>query len=150
MATDYDHVKALKVGPWGINEAATDLRRLSQEVVDSVDRIMTTLNSLTLNDWRGRTQQEADDVENRWHSVMTGLFGSEEKPGDGALNAITSGLATAVQNYDKAESAVAEAWSRFAGAIDGDGGGKPSERPPADVLDTDKTAITADYPPFRT
>ncbi|GLY92653.1 WXG100 family type VII secretion target [Actinoallomurus iriomotensis] len=156
--TDYDHLKNMAIGPWGMHDTATSLQGLAQNVADSVSRIRTTLEALTINDWVGKTQQEADDFNNQWHTVMGQMFGSEEKPENGVLPAMAGGIATAVYNYDVAEFGLVDAWNTFAGKF-ADGSTHKWRRtqplrddnPPAppDVTDTNQTAITADYPPLK-
>lgn len=150
--TDYDHVKELAVGPWGLNDTAKGLSTLAQNIADSVDRITNTLQPLVLNDWIGTTQQEADDFNNRWLAVMGEVFGSKDKPDDGVLNALSDGIATAAANYDKAEYALIDVWNQFAGKLpaanQNGSNNPPSKTTPPDEMDTNKTAITADYPPY--
>jgi hypothetical protein len=148
---DYDHVGDIAIGPSGMHDTAQMTSHLNQSVADSVNRIADTVKSLVLNDWQGATQQEAEDFNNQWLSVMGELFGSKDKPDDGVLNAIASGIATAADNYNKAEYGLINVWNQFAGKLptDGQGGdGKPSHDAPPDQMDTNKTAITADYPPY--
>ncbi|GAA0370619.1 hypothetical protein NE235_35550 [Actinoallomurus spadix] len=154
--TDYDYLSNMAIGPWGIHETATALHDYAQNVADSVSRIATTLQSLTLNDWVGKTQQEADDFNKRWRTVMGDIFGSDEKPDDGVLSAIATGLATALHNYNAAEFGLTDVWNRFTAKFDAPpqpwrSAVPPLDidtTPPPDVLDTNKTAITADYPPL--
>ncbi|MEV5704151.1 hypothetical protein [Actinoallomurus sp. NPDC052274] len=146
--TDYDHAEETYVSPSGLHDTAQQLHDLANAVADYVGRISDTLKSLNLN-WQGETQKEADDFSSRWTAVMGEVFGSEDRPEDGVLNAMAQGIATAVNNYNKAEFGIISAWSKFAGSLptDGQGGSsKPSDDIPPDVMDTNKTAITADYP----
>jgi hypothetical protein len=139
--TDYDHAGETWVSPSGLHATAQQLSDLAKDVADSVGRISDTLKSLALNDWQGATQQEADEFNNRWVAVMAELFGSKDRPEDGVLNAMADGIVTAVNNYNKAESGLISAWSNFAN------GEKTHGNP--DVMDTNLTAITADYPPYN-
>jgi hypothetical protein len=152
MATDYDHLSAITVGPWGLNDTGKGMSELAQNIADSLDRITNTLHPLVLNDWIGSTQKEADDFNNRWLAVMGEVFGSKDKPDDGVLNAMADGIATAANNYNKAEFALIDVWNQFAGKLptanqNGDHN-TPSKTAPPDEMDTNKTAITADYPPY--
>jgi hypothetical protein len=148
--TDYDKVKKISIEPSSISATVTSLGTHAQDVVDSLNRIEKTLQSLTLNDWAGKTQQEADDFNNRWAKVMGDVFGSKDKPDDGALNALIDGLATAVKNYDEAELGLTDIWKQFAGKMstDGNNNNDTLKETPPDQVDTNKTAITADYPPY--
>ncbi|GLZ16206.1 hypothetical protein Acsp04_64410 [Actinomadura sp. NBRC 104425] len=146
--TDYDTVETLDIGPAGIKTTATEVLRLAQEIADALDRIVQSLNALTATGWQGMTQQEAEDFNNRWMEVMKALFGTKENPESGVLNAIASGIGTAGDNYDKGETGLTDIWAKFAAGLpsgDGTSDQPPSKEPPADVLDTNKTAITADY-----
>jgi hypothetical protein len=146
--TDYDKVKKISIEPSSISATVTSLGTHAQDVADSLDRIAKTLQSLALN-WVGKTQQEADDFNNRWTTVMGEVFGPKDKPDDGALNALVDGLATAVKNYDEAELGLTDIWKQFAGKMPtDDNNNDTSKNTPPDQLDTNKTAITADYPPY--
>jgi uncharacterized protein YukE len=151
-AADYDHVREIAIGPWGMNDTAKGLNQLAQNIADSIDRITSALRPLVLNDWQGATQQEAEDFNNRWLAVMGEVFGSTEKPDDGVLNAISDGIANAAFNYNKAEYALIDVWNQFAGKLptaNKDGNNNPpSKTTPPDEMDPNKTAITADYPPY--
>ncbi|WP_165978274.1 WXG100 family type VII secretion target [Actinomadura darangshiensis] len=156
-ATDYDAVKKIAIGPTGLQSTAKRLLALAQEVADALSRVQTTLNGLTSEGWSGGTQQEAEDFNRRWLAVMKELFGTEADPGTGVLNAIASGVGVAGDNYAKTESGLAEIWKKFSSNLptaeeladeDLDDDGKkdePIREKPEDVLDTNKTAITADY-----
>lgn len=146
--TNYDHAGETWISPSGLHATADQVNDLAKDIVDSVDRITKTLKSLVLNDWHGATQQEADDFNNRWLAVMGEVLGSKDKPDDGVLNALVDGIITATNNYNKAETGLVGVWSKFAGKLPspGDKGGKPLEVSPPDEMDTNKTAITADYP----
>ncbi|QFG21554.1 WXG100 family type VII secretion target [Actinomadura sp. WMMB 499] len=151
--TDYDSVEKVAVGPTGLQNTAKRLLALAQEIADSLGRVQTTLNGLTADGWNGFGRQEAEDFNRRWLAVMKELFGTEADPSTGVLNAIASGVGVAGENYGKAESGLADIWSKFASSLptaeelaNGDGTDEePSDEKPKDVLDTNKTAITADY-----
>lgn len=149
--TDYDHVRLMAIGPGGITGAATNVKKHAQEVADALGRVIVALEALTAGGWQGATQREAEDFNARWTTVTQDLFGTKENPETGVLNAIAGGIGTAGANYNKAELGLNDLWKKFAGGLAPDGGGDgkddppPSKEPPADVLDTNKTAITADY-----
>ncbi|MBE1533993.1 WXG100 family type VII secretion target [Actinomadura algeriensis] len=151
--TNYDLVDKISVAPSSLTTTATQLKTHAQEIADAIGRIQATLNGLTSQGWRGGTQQEAEDFNRRWLAVMKELFGTEADPSLGVLNAISSGVGVAGGNYGMAENGLNSVWNKFASGLPtadeltGDGGGeeKPDPDKPADVLDTNKTAITADY-----
>ncbi|MCO5975084.1 WXG100 family type VII secretion target [Actinoallomurus soli] len=151
--TNYDQVGYLAIGPWGIDDTATKLQDLVQDVVGSLTYIDAVLQSLVLNDWMGKSQQEADDFNSRWSAVMSEMFGSDDKPNDGVLNAIVNGIANAGSNYNKAESGLISTWSQFSARFDPPKWRRTQPQlpdinaTPPDELDTNKTAITADYHP---
>lgn len=143
---DYD-VKTISIGPWGIHESGRRIKDLSDDIVNATETIMTTLNSLVLDSWKGRTKDEAEDFGNRWLAVMKEIFGTKDNPGAGVLNATLSGIGAAGDNYNKAENGLLDVWNKFAAAIPTGDAGKtaPSRDVPPDQMDTNKTAITADY-----
>jgi Proteins of 100 residues with WXG len=147
--TDYDHAGETWASPAGLHSTGQQINDLAKDISDSVDRIQNTLQSLVLNDWQGATQQEADDFNNRWLAVMGELFGSKDKPNDGVLNAMADGIFKVTDNYNKAETGLVNVWSQFAGKLPSEGqkaDSTPSDRIPPDEMDTNATAITADYP----
>jgi uncharacterized protein YukE len=141
MATDYDRAGDSYISPSGLNKTAKELGDLAQNVADSINRIKGTLDQLALG-WAGKTQQEANDFTNRWSEVMRDLFGTDGDPNRGVLNCISNQVATAAGNYNLAEGGLVDAWSKFTA----DGSSTPPAVPP-DEMDTNKTFITADYPP---
>lgn len=157
--TNYDLVDKISVGPSSLTTTATQLKTHAQEIADAIGRVQATLNGLTSQGWRGGTQQEAEDFNRRWLAVMKELFGTEEDPGGGVLNAISMGVGIAGGNYGRAENGLNDIWNKFASGLptaaeladddgDADNDGTPDEPnrdKPEDVLDTNKTAITADY-----
>ncbi|GAB2799962.1 hypothetical protein GCM10027176_00010 [Actinoallomurus bryophytorum] len=143
---NYD-TETISIGSWGIHEGGRRIKDLGDDIADATDRILKTLNSLMLDSWLGTTQQEAEDFSNRWLAVMKEIFGTEAEPGAGVLNAIVAGIGTAGDNYSRADNGLLDVWTKFAAAMPTSGGGNnaPSTDVPPDQMDTNKTAITADY-----
>jgi hypothetical protein len=142
---NYD-VERIAIGPWGIHEGGRRIKDLGDDIANATENIMTTLNSLVLDSWKGATKEEAEDFSNRWLAVMKEIFGTEDNPGAGVLNAILAGIGTAGDNYNRAENGLLDVWTKFAAAIPTNGGNNPpSNDVPPDQMDTNKTAITADY-----
>jgi len=144
LQLDYDQV-TIAVEPEGMSAKAQDLSDLAGNVSDSLSRIQTTLESLALDSWKGKSQQEATDLSNRWNGLMTDLFGTDGKPDDGVLNALANGVSAASGNFTKAENGIIGIFNVFFSGLQG------AETPPPDALPTDdldpnNTAITVDYP----
>lgn len=148
MSTDYDHVQEISLSLWGLNDRAKQIAQHGENIKNALDRIITTLGALQV-DWAGPSQKEQTQVSERFGAVSTAVLGSKDKPEVGVLNAIIGGLGTAGSNYGKAEAGLVDVWNQFASKI-GSGGGKSSKDTPPDEMDTNKTAITADYPPLHT
>jgi uncharacterized protein YukE len=142
---DYDQVTIAAV-PEGMFTKAQDLSNLAGRVADSLSRIQTTLESLVLDSWKGESQQEATDLANRWNDVMTDLFGTEDKPDDGVLNALADGVSSASGNFTKAEDGVIGIFNEFFSNLQGPPPSPDKPPPPEDDLDANNTAITVDYP----
>jgi uncharacterized protein YukE len=142
VEVDYD-ASRIAVAPKDMNAIATDVTNLSQDIANSLDHIRSTVEVLFLTDWKGRSQQEADELNNRWSTMMKKLFGTKEEPDIGVLSAIADGIGFAADNYGKAESGLTAAFHKFADGLSGGAGDKNAV--PKDELDTNKTAITADY-----
>lgn len=148
VSTDYDNVKEISLSLWGLNDRAKQIVQHGENIKDALDRIITTLDALQV-EWAGPSQKEQAEVSQRFSTVSTAVLGSKDKPEFGVLNAITRGLGTAGSNYGKAEAGLFDVWNQFASKI-GSSGGKSSKDTPPDEMDTNKTAITADYPPLHT
>jgi hypothetical protein len=142
---NYD-AETISIGAWGIHESGRRIKDLADDIANATDQIVKTLEPLMLDGWKGATQQEAEDFSNRWLAVMKEIFGTEAEPGAGVLNAILAGIGTAGDNYSKADNGLFDVWTKFAAAMPANGGNNPpSKDVPPDQMDTNKTAITADY-----
>lgn len=141
---DYDSV-SLYIDPTGLGGSADRLRSLAQEVADSITSIQHTLEGLALG-WAGKTQEEAQAMNQRWTAVMRELFGSEGDAGSGVLNVVASGTAAVAMGSAHIEVEIADMFRRFSESLaaPGDGSGTPTS-PPSDRTDTTITAITADW-----
>ncbi|HXA57680.1 MAG TPA: WXG100 family type VII secretion target [Streptosporangiaceae bacterium] len=146
-STDYDHLGETWVSPSGLDNTGKRLNDLAQSVADSINNIDNTLQSLVLNNWQGATKQEADDFNIRWVEVMGQMFGGKYWPNGGVLNAITGGIITAVNNFNKAETGLVNVWSQFAGKLPSANqpSSPPSHDTPPNDMDPNQTAITANY-----
>lgn len=140
---DYDTV-SIHVEPDELTSIANRLDFAAADVSDSIGRINTQLTGLQLG-WSGRTEQEATDFSNHWVHVMTELFGTEDHPEKGVLNAIVGGLRAAGGGYSKTEHALADMFRDFKKNMSTGGGGDTPTDPPKDITDTSETAITEDW-----
>lgn len=169
--TDYDWT-TLRAQPGEMDLLATKLEWLSDQVAGRIHHINEVLNGLSLQ-WQGESAAEQKDISDRWLRVFSALFGTEANPETGVLNAIVGGVKKAASNLAQAEN---EAWKMFnryhesliappmdqlvaGSAMIGSamaGGSDPEatyqsvldqlDKPPQDQMDTDHTAVTADYP----
>ncbi|MEU2609365.1 hypothetical protein [Streptomyces albus] len=171
--TDYDWT-TLRAQPEEMQLLATKLEGLSDQVADRIKYINEVLNGLQLQ-WQGESATEQKDISDRWLHVFSSLFGTKESPETGVLNAIVGGVKKAASNLAQAENEAWKMFNQYltsltapsldqlvagAAAVGAampagpdpeatyqsvlDQMGKPSG--PQDQLDTDHTAVTADYP----
>jgi hypothetical protein len=152
-SVNYDAVRKINISPTGLETAATNISGHAQSVADALHAIVAALDELEVN-WAGATQQEADAFYARWAVVANALFGPKENPNEGVLNAMVNGIDSARFNYSKAEGDLRGLWTDFGNSLPDpnsppEGDTPPSHETPADELDTNKTAITADYPPYN-
>lgn len=148
-SVDYDTVTKIQLSPSGLKETVGKLMGHSKAIAEGLDRVTQALNEIPGAVWVGPSQREANDFNAKWEAAAKELFGSREQPELGSLNVIVSGLNDAYENYQKAESGLADLWRKFRSNLAMDGDDTPSQTPPEDKLDPNVTAITADYPPFE-
>ena len=149
--TDYDRVELIQIDSAELAISAASIKQQVQTISDALLRIGTTTSSLTGN-WVGGSADDAQELNADWQTTMKSLFGTEATANDGQMTAedgILNVVAMAVDNvahaFAKLEYGFQKAFTEF-GAPGEDNGGDAT---PADVLDTDFHAITADYPPYR-
>ncbi|GAB2836850.1 hypothetical protein GCM10027176_46540 [Actinoallomurus bryophytorum] len=140
MPIDYD-AAILYVDPDGIKARADDLETLAKDVVDSLEHIETTLSALQLG-WAGKTADEAKDFGDRWELVMKELFGSNDHPETGVLNAIVNGLLTTRGDFAKAEDALVQFFQQFGDHLAAGGDSSTPTSAPPSITDLNLTAIT--------
>jgi len=140
---DYD-AASIHVMPDDLKSIADHLDTAATDVADSIRRINDQLGSLALG-WSGATQQEAEDFSNQWSRVMNELFGTEDHPEQGVLNAIVGGLRGTGGGFSKTEHALADMFRKFKDNMNSGGGGTTPADAPADVNDITQTAITEDW-----
>ncbi|QIQ03514.1 hypothetical protein [Streptomyces liangshanensis] len=145
MASDpnYD-ASSLYIDPQSIVTSARLLTTYAQDVADAITRINTTLGDLALG-WAGETQQEVDLMNQRWTTVMRGLFGTEDSPESGVLNVMAAGAEAVAAGNAQTEVALRDMFKQFGSAIDAPQGSGTPGSAPADRTDLDYTAITADW-----
>ncbi|MBD0736462.1 WXG100 family type VII secretion target [Streptomyces sp. CBMA29] len=139
---DYD-TSVLNISPTGLKSDAADLVTLSKTVLSSLTTIRGQLEGLHVA-WQGQAASDADEVNRKWVSVMTELFGTEDDPHKGVLSALADGVGGAAYNYTTAEDGIADAFKQFRTALTS-GDGKTSDNPPDAVTDPNKTAVTMEF-----
>ncbi|MFI8850952.1 hypothetical protein [Streptomyces sp. 891-h] len=164
--TDYDWT-TLRAQPSEMDLLATKLEWLADQIAGRIRHINEILNNLQLQ-WQGESATEQKDISDRWSRVYSNLFGTEESPETGVLNAITGGVKKAASNFGQAEN---EAWKMFNKYHTSLTAPSPMDQivagamvlsapdpevykdlldqmnsSPQDRMDTDHTAVTADYP----
>jgi uncharacterized protein YukE len=137
---DYD-TASLFVEPDQLKTIADNLTANASDVATSTLNITNTLSDLQLG-WAGQSAQEANDIANRWDAVMNELFGTEDDPSTGVLNAIVDGLMTARDGFSKTEDALAKLFSQFRDQLTAGGAGSTPPQAPPNMDDITMTAIT--------
>ncbi|GEB54307.1 WXG100 family type VII secretion target [Streptomyces cacaoi] len=146
-SVDYD-TSVINVSPSGMKASAETLHTYSESVATGLKNIKTQLDSLQIA-WQGDSAKAAEEVSNEWIRVISGLFGTEDEPDKGVLNALANGVSSAASNFANAESGVTKAFNEFRNQLSagGDGGDEdPKDTPPEEVTDTNKTAVTMTFP----
>ncbi|WP_406175081.1 WXG100 family type VII secretion target [Streptomyces sp. NBC_00996] len=141
---DYD-VSSLYIDPTGLSDSSKKLLAHAKEVADTITSINNTLSGLALG-WAGKTQEEADKMNNQWTATMRGLFGTEDAPESGVLNVMALGVVSVAAGNAHTEVSLAEMFQKFLQGVDspGNGDGTPGSAP-EDMTNIDTTAITADW-----
>lgn len=137
---DYDS-SLIQVNPDGLNMKAKTLESLAQDVQTSLVNIEHALASLQLG-WAGKTASEAKDFQGRWDTAMRELFGSDDHPETGVLNAIVDGVLTVQANFAIAETALVSFFNEFGQGLSGGGDTPTPTSPPPNIDDVQITAIT--------
>lgn len=140
---DYDWT-TLRAHPQEMDLLATKLGWLADQVAGRIHHINEILNSLHLQ-WQGESAEEQKDISDRWLRVFSALFGTKDHPETGVLNALVGGVQKAAGNFGQADD---HAWKMFndyhmaltAPPMD------QLHKQPEDQMNTDRTAVTADYP----
>ncbi|GHJ23269.1 hypothetical protein [Streptomyces albus] len=163
---DYDWT-TLRAHPQEMDLLATKLGWLADQVAGRIHHISEILNSLHLQ-WQGESAEEQKDISDRWLRVFSALFGTKDHPETGVLNALVGGVQKAAGNFGQADD---HAWKMFndyhmaltappmdqiiAGtAMIGSADPEATyqsvldqlHKQPEDQMNTDRTAVTADYP----
>src|SRR3954447_8452951 len=134
---DYDNVLTFIVSPNDIVAQAKKIESDSQAIVDSLNVIVHTLQSLNLG-WAGKTAQEAKDFGDRWTAVAEELFGTDDHPENGALNIVLAGVGIVASLFAGAEQGLKDFFVNMTMALaaPGDSG------PPTSITDVTTTAVT--------
>jgi len=107
------------------------------DLVQALDKISAALQSIELN-WVGDSQQQAADINHRWESCATSLFGTKKNPELGVLNRLGAGIQGAAINYDETEKQLVAMWQQYldllnqllAGSQPGSSGDGGQQSPP--------------------
>jgi hypothetical protein len=139
---DYDHVDSFHVYPDDLVTHGNSIKQHNQDIADSLLNIVNVLQDLHLG-WAGKTSEEAKAFGDQWNAVAAELFGSDDHPENGVLNAIAGGVLTVADLFSKTEHALVDFFDKFAQALlAGDGG---SDTPPQSVTDPTTTAVTEQW-----
>jgi hypothetical protein len=96
--------------------------------------------------WVGKTQQEADDFNQRWHACSVALFGQEHKtsdgspdtsyppPGENVLGKIAAALSAVADNFAAAQGTVKKMFESYQDTAPGTPPAPPSGSVPSDVV----------------
>lgn len=141
-SVNYDQVSVYSVDPATMKSKLDNMQSEVQNVQDYLQSVMDALSSLDFS-WAGESADDANDFNNRWVHTMEQVWGTEEHPEIGVLNAILNGLGTAIDNYGSAESGLRDAFNQMLQDFGGDGDGQPTpSSPPPSITDSTLTAIT--------
>jgi uncharacterized protein YukE len=136
---DYDRCDSFYVAPDDLVKHGNNIKNHNQTVADSLTNIANTLGDLQLG-WAGKTAEEAKAFGDQWNAVAEELFGTDDHPENGVLNAIAGGVLTVADLFSKTEHAIADYFDKFAQALmspgDGSGSGHPVN------TDVTTTAVT--------
>ncbi|WP_328356090.1 hypothetical protein OG800_16055 [Streptomyces sp. NBC_00445] len=141
--TNYD-VSVIDVSPIGMKATYDTLFGLAQDVSDSLGAINTQLTGLRLA-WAGKAASDAEEVNKEWMRVMKQLFGTKDDPLNGVLPTLADGVRMASGNFTKSEEGITKLFADFRIGLTS-GGGELKDTPPAEVTDTNKTAVTMTFP----
>ena len=109
-----------------IQLATQKIPAVGEDIAQRLESISQTLQALALT-WTGQSSTLANDFNERWHKAMTDLFGTQQKPGDGVLNLIATGVKSASYNFGYAEDTVVQMFNKMADSLNSSQqGGAPS------------------------
>ncbi|MEV8332038.1 hypothetical protein [Streptomyces niveus] len=138
---NYD-TSVIDVSPMGMDTTSKVLVKLALSVAEHIGTIHTALNGLQVA-WQGQAASDADAVQTEWTRVMKELFGTEEEPALGVLPTLADGVGMASGNFTVAEDGITKIFTEFITNLTATGGGGGD---PAEVTDTNRTAVTMTFP----
>ena len=103
----------INVDPESLQDAATNVYNLVNDIATCLGSINTTLSNLTLS-WAGQSASDAQTYNNEWNTAVQNLFGTQNDPDIGALSILTNGLNQAAANYSGVEDAIVNMYNSFA------------------------------------
>lgn len=106
MCADYDQ-STIGVAPNDLKNKSTEIVALVEQISGALARMNETLEALQLQ-WQGQSAAAQKDITDEWTRVFGELFGTQDKPEDGVLNALADHVTNAAKNYAEAEKSANE------------------------------------------
>jgi hypothetical protein len=85
-------------------------------LADALQKIGDTLSNLN-QDWAGPSQQDQQDINDRWNAAGVSMFGTQSQPELGIVNRIGAGIESAASNYDLAETVLVQLYQTYTQSI---------------------------------
>lgn len=111
MSADYDQ-STIDVAPNDLKTKSLQIVALVEQISGALVRVNETVEALQLQ-WQGRSAAEQKEIVDEWSRVFGELFGTQEKPEDGVLNAIADHVTNAAKNYAEAEKSANEVFGNL-------------------------------------
>lgn len=108
---DYDGL-VLAAEPDGLKSKADKLTEHAKNIAGHLEDINKMLGSLELG-WAGQSSQEAQEVTSEWTRVLGELFGTDDEPEKGVLNALAVSVHNTAANFAQAEQHIKEVFQKF-------------------------------------
>jgi hypothetical protein len=84
----------------------------TEMLADALNKITDTLSNLNQG-WDSASQQDAQDINDRWQASWTAMFGTDKEPELGIINRIGNGIESAASNYDLAETSLTQLYQTY-------------------------------------
>jgi uncharacterized protein YukE len=102
--------RRLVLPPVDINQA---FDTASSNVTDMAASITAVNNAVSGIPWDGASQQDMEQVWDKWMNAVTNLLGTEKDPSKGSINVVLTSLAQASGNYSAAEQELKAAFTQM-------------------------------------